>query len=108
MKRLSLPKVPFISKTVLLVGAGLLIFLAIVAFGVVRNVQAQNAEAAAVAAERAKQEAVAKQVVELKEQNAELAKALQFQTAKASSTCDWIRSVQPKYRFTVPPLCKQP
>jgi hypothetical protein len=51
------PKLPKFNKTFFLVGAGALVFSGITAFGVVRNVQAERAESASVAAAQAREAA---------------------------------------------------
>jgi cytochrome c-type biogenesis protein CcmH/NrfG len=107
MTKLHLPTLPkFLNRTVLLVSLTVVALLAITAYGAVRSVQQSTVEAQAQAAAKAKAESDAKDLVILKDQNKHLENELSFQTAKANQTCDWIRSQQAKYRYTVPPLCK--
>lgn len=101
---LKLPK--FINKTTVLLIAGAVVFLSILAYGIVREVQAQRIETALAASERQKQEDTARELVSLKKSNTELQNALNFQTSKSASICDWVKTQAAAKRVVTPQLCK--
>lgn len=92
-----------IPKRAVFVTLGLLLFCGLVAYGMVRDVQKRQLDAANAAlvaqVQSAKDKAVQSQLDALK---------AQLNNAKADNAaiCDWVRAIAPKYRFSVPPKCQ--
>jgi len=111
MKKLHIPAITlpkYLNKTVILVAVAALVVLSLIVFGVVRSVQAERVANIQATESRLQREAEAKELVALRAEVDKLKKANMFQTAKSESVCDWVRSTQPRYRYTVPPLCQLP
>jgi transcriptional regulator GlxA family with amidase domain len=98
----SLPK--FVNKTFLLVSAGVVVFLGITVYGIVRESQYQSVQKA----EQAKVQADAASAVKA---NTQRLKSLQGQvTAEQTENaqlCSWIKAMaaDKSKKLTVPPLC---
>lgn len=96
-----------ITKTWLLIGAGVAVFLLILAFGIVRQVQAEQVQTALDNQKRAEYVSLVTERDNLKKQNQGLQNDLTLAKASKGSVCDWVRSMaaDKTHRLTVPPLC---
>lgn len=109
MKKLTLTLPAFIksSKSTLLIVAGLLVFLSLVAFGIVRAEQAKAVQRANDA--RMQQEARAAVEANIQLVN-DLKTQVKSEQAKNAAICDWVRATVANRNqrpvLSVPPLCQ--
>ena len=86
--------------------AGVIFFLSVVALGMAMDVRQGRVEAAEQALETQRQKDRDTRLVELEKANGQLKTQLQFESAKVSSTCDYIKSFSARYKLVLPPICK--
>lgn len=105
---ISLPKVPKITKTVVLITLGVVVLLALISYGIVRSEQAEavrQSETARVQDEARRQAEANRAYVRSLEAQA---KAGQKSEADAVAICSWIdgMAADKSRRLVSPPLCQ--